>query len=215
MFRAAGRVAPACVVTVVLAFAWMMPAGARQAPPAAVPAPLPSFAEPGLSPDGGELAFVSGGDIWTVPSGGGEARLLVSHPATESRPMYSPSGDQLAFVSTRTGSGDIYVLSFGTGALRRLTFDDGADVARWMVTGWPLDLLLVYESRHRGDERCLSASPLAAVPPCPSPPIATSTSTSPPLRRTAGRWRSRRGEWLPASGGGRAAATSTNRKSGW
>jgi hypothetical protein len=39
--------------------------------------PLPSFAEPGISPDGSTIAFVSGGDIWEVPTRGGDARLLV------------------------------------------------------------------------------------------------------------------------------------------
>ncbi len=34
------------------------------------PTPKYAFAEPTLSPDGGEIAFVSGGDIWTVPVGG-------------------------------------------------------------------------------------------------------------------------------------------------
>src|SRR5687768_2921771 len=67
---------------------------------------LPYFTEPSVSPDRTEIAFVSGGDIWTVPAGGGEARLLVSHPATESRPIYSPDGRRLAFISTRTGNGD-------------------------------------------------------------------------------------------------------------
>lgn len=64
--------------------------------------PGPMLAEPGISPDGRELAFVSGGDVWTVPLGGAAAevaRLLVSHPATESRPIYSPSGNAIAFVS--------------------------------------------------------------------------------------------------------------------
>src|SRR5215813_3567892 len=69
----------------------------------------PYFTEPALSPDRKEIAFVSGGDIWTVPVNGGVAALLVSHPANESRPLYSPDGKQLAFVSTRTGNGDIYI----------------------------------------------------------------------------------------------------------
>lgn len=68
------------------------------------PAALPSFATPGISPDGAEIVFVNGGDIWTVPSSGGEARLLVSHPGIESRPLYSPDGKELAFTSTRAGS---------------------------------------------------------------------------------------------------------------
>ena len=90
------------------------------------PAPLPSLAQPALSPDGREIAFVSGGDIWTVPASGGDAHLLVSDPADESRPLYSPDGAKLAFMSTRTGGADIYVLTFATGQLQRVTFSDGA-----------------------------------------------------------------------------------------
>jgi tricorn protease len=91
------------------------------------PASLPSFSDPALSPDGHEIAFSSGGDLWTVPAAGGEARLLVTDPASESRPLYSPDGSRLAFVSTRTGNGDIYVLTLATGQLARITFSDAAD----------------------------------------------------------------------------------------
>ena len=109
--------------------------------------PQPYFAEPSISPDGAEIAFVSGGDIWTVPAAGGEARLLVSHPATESRPLYSPDGTRLAFTSTRTGNGDIYVLTFATGQLQRLTFDD----ANELVEGWSRDGQWVYFSSSARD----------------------------------------------------------------
>ena len=97
----------------------------------------PPLAEPGISPDGREVAFVSGGDIWTAPLGASPAvaRLLVSHPATESRPLYSPRGDALAFVSTRTGNGDIYVLRFTDASLTRITFDDAAEA----LDGWSRD----------------------------------------------------------------------------
>lgn len=93
----------------------------------AAPAGKPSLAEPSLCSARAEIAFVSGGDIWTVPLRGGAAQLLVSNPATESRPMWSPDGTKLAFSSTRTGGGDIYVLTLATGELKRLTFDDGAE----------------------------------------------------------------------------------------
>ena len=99
-------------------------------------ASLPSLSEPALSPDGNEIAFVSGGDIWTVDAGGGVAHLLISDPATESRPLYSPDGTQLAFVSTRTGAGDIYVLNFATGALRRITWSSTPDaLSAWSQDG--------------------------------------------------------------------------------
>jgi Tol biopolymer transport system component len=97
--------------------------------------PLPSFAEPAVSPDRAELAVVSGGDIWTVPIAGGDARLLVSHEAAESRPLYSPDGGRLAFVSERTGGGDSYALTLKTGALKQLTFDDGLE----RLDGWSRD----------------------------------------------------------------------------
>jgi Tol biopolymer transport system component len=96
---------------------------------------LPSFGEPGIAPDGSTIAFVSGGDIWEVPARGGEARLLVSHPATESRPLFSPDGTRLAFTSTRTGNGDVYVIALAGGDVTRLTFDD----ANELVTGWSAD----------------------------------------------------------------------------
>jgi Tol biopolymer transport system component len=100
------------------------------------PTPRPSFAQPALSPDGKEIAFASGGDIWTVPASGGEAHLLISDPADESRPLYSPDGTRLAFVSTRTGAGDIYVLTLATGALQRITFSDsGSNLDGWSRDG--------------------------------------------------------------------------------
>src|SRR3954451_11749125 len=92
--------------------------------------------EPAISPDHSEIAFVSGGDIWTVSATGGVARLLVSHPSTESRPLYSPDGKRLAFSSTRTGNGDVYALTLATGPLARLTFDDAAEqVSEWSADG--------------------------------------------------------------------------------
>lgn len=88
---------------------------------------MPYLTEPALSPDRQEIVFVSGGDIWSVSASGGTASLLVSHPAPESRPQFSPDGRKLAFVSNRTGNGDVYVLDFDTNNLSRITFDDASD----------------------------------------------------------------------------------------
>jgi tricorn protease len=128
---------------------WVMPpfVRAQERPPTPVPAALPYFTEPALAPDRAEIAFVSGGDIWTVPAAGGAASLLVSHPATESRPLYSPDGTKLAFVSTRTGNGDIYVLALDTGDLRRITFDDAFD----QLDAWSRDGRWLYFSSTSRD----------------------------------------------------------------
>jgi Tol biopolymer transport system component/C-terminal processing protease CtpA/Prc len=108
-------------------------------------APTPALSEPAVSPDGREIAFIADGDIWSVPAAGGDARLLVSGPATESQPLYSPDGRSLAFVSTRTGNGDIYILDFASGDLRRVTYDDGADE----LTAWSHDNQWLYFNSGR------------------------------------------------------------------
>ena len=105
------------------------------------------YADPGISPDGSTIAFSSGGDIWTVPVTGGEARLLIAHPAYESRPLYSPDGKWLAFNSNRTGNGDVYLLNLATSELRRLTYDDGNED----VSGWSADGKYVYFSTASHD----------------------------------------------------------------
>ncbi len=108
---------------------------------------LPSLSEPAISPDGAEIAFVSGGDIWTVAAAGGEAHLLITNPATESRPMYSPDGSKLAFMSTRTGGGNIYVLTLATGHLDRLTYSDSLD----QLDGWSNDGRWLYFTSSAND----------------------------------------------------------------
>ena len=95
-----------------------------------------ALAQPALSPDGQEVAFVSGGDIWAAPATGGVARLLMSHEATESRPLYSPDGARLAFVSDRAGSDDLYVLDLASGVVTRLTWSDaGESLDAWSPDG--------------------------------------------------------------------------------
>jgi len=108
---------------------------------------IPYLTQPALCPTRPEIAFVSGGDIWVAPAKGGEAHLLVSHPADETRPLYSPDGTRLAFVSTRTGNGDIYVLTLATGGLKRLTFDDRMD----QLDAWSRDGKWIYFSNAGHD----------------------------------------------------------------
>jgi Tol biopolymer transport system component/C-terminal processing protease CtpA/Prc len=105
------------------------------------------FAEPSFSADGKEIAFVSGGDIWMGPATGGEARLIVGHTANDYRPRLAPDGRRLAFVSTRSGNGDIYVLDLSTSELRRLTFDDAAE----QLDAWSSDGEWIYFSTNSRD----------------------------------------------------------------
>jgi Tol biopolymer transport system component/C-terminal processing protease CtpA/Prc len=112
-------------------------------------APKPSLTEPSMSPDGREIAFASGGDLWTVPSSGGTASLLVTDPATESRPLWSPDGKELAFTSTRNGSANVYVLRLQTNQIRRLTWSDAYE----QLDAWSPDGKWLYFSSGANDVR--------------------------------------------------------------
>lgn len=74
-----------------------------------------------ISPDGKTIAFSYKGDIYTVPSAGGEARQLTTNSAYDAYPVWSPDGNSIAFASTREGSFDVYLMSRNGGAPTRLT----------------------------------------------------------------------------------------------
>lgn len=134
-------------------FATGVPAVAEGPAAGLPPPPLAALSQPALSPDGERIVFASGGDLWTVPVGGGTAHLLVSHPATESRPLWSPDGRHLAFTSNRTGNGDLYLFGFATGDVRRLTWDDDPEhLDAWSRDGrWLYFSSASHDIGHMGD----------------------------------------------------------------
>lgn len=80
-----------------------------------------------LSPDGNTIAFTYKGDIYTVPSGGGRATQITTHPAYDTSPVWSPDGQQIAFASDRMGSLDVFVVAKEGGVPRRLTTHSGSE----------------------------------------------------------------------------------------
>ncbi|OOG58555.1 hypothetical protein B0E47_04010 [Rhodanobacter sp. B05] len=106
-----------------------------------------AMSQPSVSPDGGQIAFVANGGIWTVASGGGNAHLLVADDGgADSRPLYSPDGKQLAFQSDTGGEGSgIYLLDLASGTLRRLTWADGNN----QLDAWSRDSQWIYLSSSR------------------------------------------------------------------
>lgn len=80
---------------------------------------------PAISPDGKTVAFSYKGDIWTVPTNGGQARQITTNPAYDAYPVWSPDSRQIAFASSREGSLDVYVVGKDGGVPRRVTTDSG------------------------------------------------------------------------------------------
>lgn len=74
-----------------------------------------------ISPDGKQIAFCYKGDIYTVPTSGGTAKRLTSHPSYDTAPVWSPESKQIAFSSDRMGSDDLYIMPATGGTPKRLT----------------------------------------------------------------------------------------------
>ena len=92
---------------------------------------MPRISEPQISPDGARVLYTvavpdlknnrMARDVWMVTLAGGEARALTTG-GHEGRGRWSPDGRTVAFVSTRSGSMQLYVMSAdGSGTPKQIT----------------------------------------------------------------------------------------------
>jgi tricorn protease len=90
-----------------------------------------------LSPDGQVLVFRWANELWsTAIDQTGEIKRLTNHPAIDSQPRFSPNGKQIAFISNRSGSNQIYVMPAEGGMPQQKTFhSEGYSLADWFPDG--------------------------------------------------------------------------------
>lgn len=81
-----------------------------------------------ISPDGKNIAFSYSGDIYIVPTSGGNARQITSNTAYEYAPIWSPDSKQIAFASAREGSMDVYLVPIEGGSPKRITTRSGNEI---------------------------------------------------------------------------------------
>lgn len=74
-----------------------------------------------ISPDGSKIVFSYHGNLFIVPSSGGQARQLTSNSNYDSYPVWSPDGKSIAFSSDRLGGFDVFLISERGGTPKRLT----------------------------------------------------------------------------------------------
>jgi tricorn protease len=68
------------------------------------------------------IVFSYGGDLWLVPSTGGIARRITTHPGLELFPKFSPDGKIIAFTAQYDGNFNVYVVPSEGGEPKQLTF---------------------------------------------------------------------------------------------
>lgn len=83
---------------------------------------------PAISPDGQTVLFEYKGDLWSVPSAGGNAVPMTLGEAYEFVPVWSHDGKWIAFASDRYGSFDVFVMPSTGGEAKRLTFHSTREV---------------------------------------------------------------------------------------
>jgi len=90
----------------------------------------PPSAEPALSPDGRHIAYFAGwvgplGDLWIIPSAGGEPRRLTFDEGLVGSPAWTPDGRFVIYRSARAGAPNLWAVPFEGGDPRAMTSGAG------------------------------------------------------------------------------------------
>ncbi len=107
-----------------------------------IPTPTSYVSSPTLSPDGTEVVFSArsrsrvDSDIFVSELDGGRRRRLTSHASIDTSPSWSPSGQQIAFVSDRSGTPQVWMVDVDGSNTRRLVDRGGhCDSPSWSPDG--------------------------------------------------------------------------------
>ncbi|MGW8121729.1 S41 family peptidase [Roseivirga echinicomitans] len=104
---------------------------------------------PGLNPEGTEIIFSYEGDLWKVATNGGTSTRITAMDGNESYPRVSPDGKWIAFSSEQYGNTDIYVMPYGGGEIKQLTFNSSFD----LMEAWSWDSKTIYFQSNRYNSR--------------------------------------------------------------
>ncbi|MCB0571309.1 MAG: PD40 domain-containing protein [Phaeodactylibacter sp.] len=129
-------------------FFFLLTLAALTGPAAAQGTPPLWLRYPAISPDGKTIVFSYKGDLYRVPTEGGQAYPLTLHDAYDYLPVWSHDGKSIAYASSRHGNFDVFLMPAEGGTSERLTYhsandypsDFSADDSQVIFTSSRLDL---------------------------------------------------------------------------
>lgn len=107
-----------------------------------------------LSPNGSTIVFDLLGDVYTMPAAGGTATAILTGPAFESQPRFSPDGRRIAFSSDRDGLMNVWTMDLTGKDLRQISREREREVSN---PAWTPDGQYIVARKHFRNTRSLGA----------------------------------------------------------
>lgn len=99
-----------------------------------------------VSPKGGQLAYVDGGDLWLAGLNFKDKRPLIESEEHIYNPKWSPDGDRIAYVE----NGEVWIVNVRRSGLRQVTRKKGPEPG-YSIIGWAGDDKLVLSQTDRSE----------------------------------------------------------------
>ena len=80
-----------------------------------------SLGSPTVAPDGFRVAFARQNDVYVADADGSRVMPIAPASGPDGNPQWSPVREEIVFESTRSGNGDLYIVSSAGTELRQLT----------------------------------------------------------------------------------------------